>query len=629
MFRRIRNAFLFVIAFVVSLTPSMVSATITQDILNFYSQNDILFYDPSGGCDTSAVLPVLGKNVTWIGDSYSVHSKALIDKKLPGVDYNGWSLDSEQTSYIWSGKTINTDGAGPGGMKILQKVVDEGKLRPYLVFALGGNSGITTEDIEKVINIAGRNTKIVFANLYMTTPNAATQAIIKSSNEALAEAEKKHSNIRVADWASIAKDEYYIKDSSGVHPMDGYEEWVGVIYKALTSFSGGASSSSSATAGNNQNYAGETVWSEEQLKAIEANRSAYEKAEKEYGIPWQAMATMHSLETGLSRSNPAGGQGLYALYSYTAGGTNDKAFVPAGPVSDAEFERQTLIAAEQMKMMIEAQGLEVNSDDGIKALLFQYNGKAKQYIDKALALGFTEEQAKLGEGSPYVMNRYDARRDPNSSQMDPVWPGRYVADGVYSPTSTQYDFGGFVKYIALKGSSQGGNICTTLVVGGNMDLNLSAIELAWPQKERNNTFSKGKPAYLAAIRQTWLSGYELGVAQVGSFNRGDGSIIPVGMSCDNFVGTVVRFSGIDPDFPVWLGSQKAYLESSAMWERVDVSDSSQVAAGDIRIENGGGHILMIVEVDGELKVASASSNERYGDIQNYYIKPGVTYRLKV
>lgn len=629
MFRRIRNAFLYILAFVLALVPSPVFAELDKGTLDFYSQNNILFYDPTGGCKTSATFPVLGKNVTWIGDSYSVHSRTLIDEKLPGVDYNGWSIESEQTSYIWSGKFINTAGGGPSGKTILKNIVDGGKLRPYLVFALGGNGGITSDDIEEVIKLAGNNTKIVFANLYMTSPNAGIQAYIKSSNEALAAAEKKHSNIRVADWASVAKDEYFVKDSTGVHPMDGYTEWVGAIYEALTSFSGGVSSGSSVTAGNNRNYAGETVWSDEQLKAIEANRPVYEKAEEKYGIPWQAMATMHSLETGLSRSNPVGGQGLYALFSYTNGGTNENAFLPVGPVSDAEFERQTLIAAEQMKIIIESQGLAVNSDDGIKALMFQYNGKAQQYIDKALALGFSQEQANVGEGSPYVMNRYDARRDPNSSEMDPVWPGRYIADGVYSATSTQYDFGGFVKYIALKGSSQSGNICVTQVIGGNMDLNLTAIELAWSQKERNNTFSKGKPSYLSAIRQTWTSGYELSVAQVGHFNRGDGSLIPVGMSCDNFVGTVVRFSGIDPAFPVWLGSQKSYLASSSEWEQVQVNDSSQAQAGDIRIENNGGHILMIVEVDGELKVASASSGDRFGDIQNYYTKPGITYRLKV
>lgn len=389
---------------------------------------------------------------------------------------------------------------------------------------------------------------------------------------------------------------------------------------------GGCKVNSSAS--NNRNYAGDTVWSEEQLSAIRANRSIYEKAEQQYGVPWQAIAVVHSLETGLARTNPSNGQGVYQLYSYTGGGKNAEAFLPAGAVTEAEFERQTLIAASEMKATIEAAGLKVDSDEGVKALLFQYNGKASQYKEKALAMGFSEAEAEIGEGSPYVMNRYDAKRDPNSSQMNANWPGRFVADGVYDASATQYDFGGFVKYVALVGMTDGSGLCAGGLASGNMDLNASAIALAWAQEERANTFTKGKAEYLAAIKETWNSGYELSVANAGGFNRGDGTMIPVGMSCDNFVGTVVRYSGIDPDFPVWLGSQKAYLASSDAWEVVSGDDSSEVRAGDIRIENNGGHIIMIAEVDGELKVASASSGDRYGDIQDYYTKSGVTYRLK-
>ena len=285
--------------------PCGVYADLSSELLDLYSQNNILFYNPSSNCDTSAVLPVLGKNVTWIGDSYSEGAEInlggnLISKKLPGVDLgdfkkDGVGGDQSATSYAKGSKWVSKlSSDNPGGIQILEGIVKENKLRPYLVFALGGNGGISSDQIDEVVELAGKNTKIVFANLYMTSKNTEIQKYIKSSNEALAEAEQKYSNVRVADWVSIAKDEYYAGDPSGVHPFTGYTEWVDEIYKALTSFSGGASSSSDVTAGNNQNYAGETVWSEEQLSAIEANRSAYEKAEKEYGIPWQAMATFMS-----------------------------------------------------------------------------------------------------------------------------------------------------------------------------------------------------------------------------------------------------------------------------------------------------------------------------------------------
>ncbi|MBR2709017.1 hypothetical protein IKE98_01660 [Candidatus Saccharibacteria bacterium] len=642
--KSLKKWFLVAISFLLSLCPNFVHAQsyLDQSTMDFYSQNNILFYDPTGGCNPRAVMPVLGKNVTWIGDSYSEGAELdvsgnLISKAFPGVDIGDFDSSVQgngtqsATSYLKRSKGVSYDAGedNPGGIKILEKIVNDGELRPYLVFALGANNGITEDEIEKVLNLAGSDTKVVFANFYMTTDDAATQDYIKSSNDALEKALNEHSNMRVADWASIAKPEYYSSDPSGVHPFTGYKEWVNTISKALSSFSGGIGENSDETVGNNQNYAGETVWSEEQLAAINNNKPVYQKAEEQFGIPWQLIATVHRLEGGLTRSNPSNGQGVYQLYTYTAGGTNENAFLPEGPVDDEEFERQTLIVAEQLKAMADSSKSPLDSDDGIKEVLFRFNGKAPEYIDKALALGFTKAQAEVGEGSPYVMNRYDAKRDPNSDSVDPAWLGRYVTDGGYKDDASQYDFGGFVLYKALAGASSDGNVCFSQFVGGNFDLNETAAQIAWPEAEQWNSTSQISPGYAEAIKQTWTSGYELTVAQAGAFNRGDGTMIPVGKSCDNFVGTVVRASGIDPNFPVWLGDQKDYLASSDMWELVEVTDSSQAMPGDIRIENGGGHILMIVEVDGELKVASASSGERFGDISSYYYQPGLTYRLKV
>ena len=50
--------------------------------------------------------------------------------------------------------------------------------------------------------------------------------------------------------------------------------------------------------------------------------------------------------------------------------------------------------------------------DTIKQALFDYNGAAQVYVQQALNLGFTQAQANIGEGSPYVMNFADAKRDP-------------------------------------------------------------------------------------------------------------------------------------------------------------------------------------------------------------------------
>ena len=200
--------------------------------------------------------------------------------------------------------------------------------------------------------------------------------------------------------------------------------------------------------GGNVNYAGAQVWEDVELQRIAANREVYEEAASEYGFPWQVMATLHSLETSLRLYNPDNGQGVYQLYSYTAGGTNENRFEPAESISEEEFRRQTLIAAEVVSGMVG----DLNNPDDVKKLFFMYNGTADVYKEKAIAMGFSEEQAENGEGSVYVMNRYDEQRDPaDPEHMSDLWPGRFVADGVYDSTATTMVFGGFVKYEALQG----------------------------------------------------------------------------------------------------------------------------------------------------------------------------------
>ncbi len=201
----------------------------------------------------------------------------------------------------------------------------------------------------------------------------------------------------------------------------------------------------------NVNYAGEQVWADWELDAIQANRPFYEAAIKKQStyIPWQLMAAIHSMEHSLQRDNPANGQGAYQLYSYTAGGTNDNAFYPEGEISDEEFARQTEIAVSVIAG--KASGLDLSTDDGVKRLLFAYNGMAAKYIEKAKNMGYSDSEAGNGEGSAYVMNRYDAQRDPTSDGMSQYWPGLFVADGKYDETATQTRFGAFVKFKALTG----------------------------------------------------------------------------------------------------------------------------------------------------------------------------------
>lgn len=352
-----------------------------------------------------------------------------------------------------------------------------------------------------------------------------------------------------------------------------------------------SSAGTSDSGASNVNYAGVQVWSEAELQTIAENQAIYEEGVAEYGFPWQVMATLHSMETSLRRYNPGNGQGVYQLYSYTGGGTNGNRFPPADSISEEEFLRQTKIAAGVAASMVG----DLNDPDNVKRLFFMYNGTAGQYKQKALNMGFTQEQADNGEGSVYVMNRYDEQRDPTSSGMSSYWPGRFTADGHYDPTSTTTVFGAYVKYEAIAGMASkcnptgGGNIAET------------AILLSWDGL--GHDMHNPKPEYVTAMQET-------GNYQV------PGSGVPQGASCDQFVSTVIRYSGADPDYPTfWPPSQQEHiLNHPDMYQEIEHNnDESNLMPGDIFITanaNGNNHTFIYI---GNGSQASASYGGRTGE----------------
>ena len=712
-----------------------------SNYFEMFSQNNISFYDPTEtDCDnvgSGACVVPSGDKMTWIGDSYSVGARSIIEEKFPGISFGGSVDDANSTiqgcKFVSASTSCNAKPTNPPALEVLQRVIDAGDLKPYLMFVVGTNGGWSASDVtvfkEKMSSHS--DTKVVFVTSKTPSNN------YSDSNAKLKELADSNDNYYLADYAAIAKDEYYTKDPDHIHPTanGGYEAWVNVIEEALPKncadttmlpgvttaekvwnwwinyfteagvkdvdikavtagimgnfmvesginpflnnengwgihmnltsmgglilkrevdkavgntkywyfdgwwtdettadkdferlgipqeavskaidvelslitnkntpsdwkpYSGGwnefmtglrswgvadtprgysdlfevtveravegnqsiedpavrrhysglyqgaadrrdradyiykkfanyssvnpnvgqlnvtgvkinDADSSAANKEIGKNYKGDVVWTESQLATVEEFRPVYEAASAQYGIPWQAIASMHMLETGLSLKNPSNGQGLYQLYSYTGGGNNSRAFRPSGKVSMEEFKRQTMIAAEQMVKMMG--GKDPSSDEAIKDLMFQYNGKSKKYKQKALNMGFTQAEAEIGEGSPYVMNRFDAKRDPTNPDMSPYWPGRYCGDGVWCATQTQSGFGGFVLYAALGGgggaSSGGVSVCsgdsTAAKMAGEGDLpiqpvNEPSVDVACDSRTidvgvRDDAYIKGK-----------------------------------------------------------------------------------------------------------------------------------------
>lgn len=244
--RLFKQSLLFLAVLLLIPSPERVFALQAKQ-LNTFSQNDILFYDPTSGCqiDGTFTSKPSGDQITWIGDSYSVGAKSKIEAKLPGVDLDGnispsniqvskrfgYDITGDSASINYTNHNLQSD--NPSGLTILKSLADANKLRKYVVLALGTNDlNIDTQPlVDEMINIGGEDHTYV-----LTTPRTYEYTYASVIN-GFKEASKKHSNIIIADWASAVEEklgEYFSPNIDTIHPnSDGYDLFVNTIYDAL------------------------------------------------------------------------------------------------------------------------------------------------------------------------------------------------------------------------------------------------------------------------------------------------------------------------------------------------------------------------------------------------------------
>ncbi len=214
--------------------------------------------------------------------------------------------------------------------------------------------------------------------------------------------------------------------------------------------------------GLNQTYNGREIWSATDLDTINANKSVYEQAAEDAGgMTWQLVAALHKIESGLSRSNPPNGQGLFQ----DAAGVNGP--YPTGPVDEAEFLRQAKWGANFFKTAKSenfdhpSNNKNLSTPEGVKFGLMAFNGLSSgQWADQAEMLGF-DPVTEMYEGSSYVMNYADEQRNPEVNQD---WGG-YHGDGVFAKPAP-HNIGTWLMYNALLGLTGGATFNTT---GGDCD----------------------------------------------------------------------------------------------------------------------------------------------------------------
>ena len=213
------------------------AAKLEEEDLQTFSQNNILFYDPSEiDCsgDGSILVSPTGENITWIGDSYSVGARKIIEEEFPGITF-GESVENSK-SYIQSNKGVSDRYGGgeanPPALAILKRIIDAGELKLYLVMAVGTNAGWTDEEVEEFENIMSSHpeTKVVFVN---AKARAHLMADDMGTNERLRALADSNDNYYLADWAAAYSDSYFVADTTHPSSNGGYEKWVEVIKEAM------------------------------------------------------------------------------------------------------------------------------------------------------------------------------------------------------------------------------------------------------------------------------------------------------------------------------------------------------------------------------------------------------------
>lgn len=463
--RKLTQVFSVCLAAIIVLSSTLGTVfALDEATLERYGLNGVYWYDATGGDDC---LPITnGGNVTIIGDSITEGALQDLKELLPQAEI--YAKYSKTFGSMDDPAEGPSEGKNPSGVSILKWLLNDNKLQNTVVYALGTNNNpLRQSQMDAVLDLIGPNRTVFF----LTNYNFKDPSTYDTNNNIFRSAAEL-ANVQLIDWqAEASKDttKYMnMSDSLSVHlSSEGDKLWAELISKAV----GGSGSLTAGGNGNYTNYAGDKVLSDKQIELLEANIPFYEKAiaetgAAEYGITWQILAAFHYLENGLRR-NSSSEYGIYQIV-WKVDHHDLPPFPVTGstPVSDEEFLRQTKVAIDaELKEKVDS-GIDLSTADGIKRLFFVYNGAADRYKQKALALGFTEEQANNGEGSIYVMNGYDAPRDPfHLETMNPVWRGKFIDNkGTYDPTALHYAYGAYVVYEALGGASACGT--STISSGG-------------------------------------------------------------------------------------------------------------------------------------------------------------------
>ncbi len=141
-------------------------------------------------------------SITIIGDSLTVGARSALQEAYPNA-----TIDAE-VGRQWA-----------TGISVLRNLNSQGSVGNTIIFPLGSNGPVTKGDIDTLVGLANGKA-IVLITLFTTDQSLAW---IQPNNTIIRNAAQEYSNIKIADWASIASNNPSLISSDGIHPtLEGY-----------------------------------------------------------------------------------------------------------------------------------------------------------------------------------------------------------------------------------------------------------------------------------------------------------------------------------------------------------------------------------------------------------------------
>jgi len=148
---------------------------------------------------TDAAAPaapgISGDQISAVGDSVMLASAGGLVQRLPGIE-----VDAEVSRSMW---------AGPG---IVDQLAASGRLRPYVVVALGTNGAVDPGSLDRIVDTVGPRRNLVLVNAY------APRDWIPGVNAELAAFADDHRNVIVADWSAAIAAHEDLLAGDRIHP---------------------------------------------------------------------------------------------------------------------------------------------------------------------------------------------------------------------------------------------------------------------------------------------------------------------------------------------------------------------------------------------------------------------------